>query len=295
MGLSIGTTYEGKNFSYLQKVLPFIQHIEISPDAIAWRNNGVTTIIPQALDELKWLQTNSGADLLVHGISLSIGSYDGYSAAYIGLLDELFGNLCIKWHSEHLAYTTVDGQELGTMLTLPRTDEVVDMICRRVDAIQQRYRAPFLLENVTNILPAPQAQYSEAGFLNRIAGLTGCGLVLDMYNLECDAHNFGLDVTAFLAELDLNNVYEMHLASGQTDPGLDFMMDIHAGLTAGNTIALAEKVIKQRPAKLQAVTFEILEEFIEKVSVTKIIEELKKLDNVLNAAYETANAAIELA
>ncbi len=32
MNYSIGTTYEGKNFTYLKEITPFVRHIEVSPD-----------------------------------------------------------------------------------------------------------------------------------------------------------------------------------------------------------------------------------------------------------------------
>lgn len=106
------------------------------------------------------------------------------------------------------------------MLALPRTDEVIDMICKRIEIIQKRYQTPFLLENVISMLPPSECNYSEAGFLNKITGLTGCGLVLDVYNLECDQYNFKLDIDAFLEELNLNSVCEIHLAGGNTDRSL---------------------------------------------------------------------------
>src|SRR5256885_6489417 len=99
------------------------------------------------MQQLKWA-TDNNITLLIHGVGLSIGSYDGYASEYIDLLDQLFSELKIKWHSEHLAYTKVNGENVGTMLTLPKTDEAVDMICRRVDSIQNKYKVPFLLENV---------------------------------------------------------------------------------------------------------------------------------------------------
>src|SRR5690348_9510461 len=134
MRYSIGTTYEGKNFNYLQAVMPYVNHIEVSPDSIAYKRNGSVDIHPEALQQLKWIVNETNINILIHGVGLSIGSYDGCSREYLKLLDQLFNNLKnICWHSEHLAYTMVNGENLGTMLSLPKTDEVIDMICKRVD------------------------------------------------------------------------------------------------------------------------------------------------------------------
>jgi uncharacterized protein (UPF0276 family) len=283
MNYSIGTTYEGKNFKYLTEIIPFVNHIEVSPDSIAHKKNGIVSIDETALKQLKWIDNTTDISILLHGVGLSIGSYDCYSKDYIKLLDELFGKLNhIPWHSEHLAYTMVNGENLGTMLTLPKTDEVLDMICTRVDAIQKKYKRLFLLENVISMLPSPACKYSDAAFLNKITSQTGCGLILDVYNLQCDASNFSLDVNSFLEELNLNVVYEMHLAGGATDAELNFKMDIHSQLLAGSTIELAQTIIDKNPINLKAITFEMLEEFIAHHGSVAIINELDKLSEIFN-------------
>src|SRR6266702_2963915 len=100
------------------------------------------------------------------------------------------------------------------MLALPRTEYALDMVCERVCAIQDRYGMPFLLENIVHVLPDFPGEYSNAAFLNELTARTGCGLLVDVYNLQCDAHNHGLDVSAFLAELDFTKVREIHVACG---------------------------------------------------------------------------------
>ena len=132
------------------------------------------------------------------------------------------------------------------------------------------------------MLPSPACKYSDAAFLNKITSLTGCGLILDVYNLECDAANFNLNITAFLEELNLNTVYEMHLAGGATDTELNFKMDIHSQLLTDSTIELAQRIIDKDPLNLHAITFEILEEFIGYHGSAAIINELNKLSEIFN-------------
>lgn len=290
MVYSIGTTYEGKNLDYLTQILPVVDHIEVSPDSIVRKKNGKIVLDPEAIRHLEWMSSTSNTQLLIHGVGLSIGSYDGYSSQYIELLDELFDRFDIRWHSEHLGYTMVNGENLGTMLTLPRTDEVVDMLCFRIRAIQDRFKVPFLMENVISMLPQGDWQYSDAAFLNKITRSTGCGLVLDVYNLECDRANFNLDIDCFLDELDLNSVREMHLAGGPFDPEFNFKMDIHMGCIAGSTINLAQSVIDRGAKNLTAITFEILEEFVEQVGSENIISEIKHLNQIFNSDEPKINS-----
>lgn len=290
MKYAIGTTYEGKNLDYLNQIIPFVQYIEVSPDSIAQKKAGKIIIEKDALNQLHWLQKNTDVEILIHGVGLSIGSYDGWSQPYIGLLDELFRELKIKWHSEHLAYTMVNGENIGGMLTLPRTDETIEMVCKRIDKIQRRFKVPFLMENVISMLPESSTQYSEAAFLNKITNLTGCGLILDVYNLECDQVNFDLDVNNFLEELNLDYIKELHLAGGLYDTEFNFQMDIHAGTIAGSTIELTSKILEKNPKNLEAITFEILEEFIPQIGTTQIINEIRKLNALFNK-HELTTAA----
>jgi len=284
---SIGINYEGSTAGFLSAVLPFIGHLEIAPDSLSHSVGDGLRIDEAKLQELRRLPEE--LTILVHGVGLSIGSADGWSSPYLGLLDELFRELKISWHSEHLAFTQVAGEQLGTMLTLPRTTEVLEMICDRVMILQDRYKVPFLLENVIDMLPSYDPQFSEAEFLNRITEKTGCGLIIDVYNMECDEHNFGFDPTKFLDELHLDRIYELHLAGGITTDG--FQMDIHAGLVKPSTIALALNVTGRRCANLRAITFEILDEFIREVGVEKIVQQLQALDHLFNPQHELTIAS----
>jgi uncharacterized protein len=168
----------------------------------------------------------------------------------------------------------VAGENVGTMFPLPRTEESLDLICERVELIQRRYRVPFLLEHVIQLLPDAPAQFTPAGFLNAITSRTGCGLLLDAYNLECDSLNQGLDTKAFLDELDLGPVRELHLAGGVEHNG--FHLDIHSSTTRDATLSLALDIIQRAPA-LRMVTFEFLKEAVLLLGHDSICAELKRI------------------
>ena len=216
----------------------------------------------------------SGVNFVAHGVGLSIGSFDHWDEGYLRLLDELFARFHLEWHSEHLAYTVVAGENVGTMFALPRTDEALDLVCERVRLLQERYRVPFLLEHVIHLLPDSPAQYSPAGFLNAITSRTGCGLLLDAYNLECDAMNQGLDIVAFLDELNLEPVRELHLAGGVQHKG--FHLDIHSGVTSELSLEVGLEIIR-RAHGLRTVTFEFLKEAVPLLGHDAICAELARI------------------
>src|SRR5262249_47395671 len=154
------------------------------------------------------------------------------------------------------------------------TQEALDMLSERISFLQARYQAPFLLEKVVRFLPEYPGHYSEAEFLNALTRNTGCGLLLDVYNLECDQKNFGFDIAQFLRELDLRNVVEMHLAGGVEYSG--FQVDVHSQLTEDSTLAIARDVLSRAPC-VRAVTFEYLKEAIPRLGHDAICGELQRL------------------
>jgi uncharacterized protein (UPF0276 family) len=269
---ALAVTYEGDDAALLERIAPLVDIIEISPDAIARSHDQHASLRREVLDEYASLPPRM--QFIAHGVGLSIGSFDHWQEGYLRLLDELFERFELQWHSEHLACTVVAGENTGTMLPMPRTQEAVDLICERVYRIQERYAVPFLLEHVIHLLPEARAEFTPAGFLNAITSRTGCGLVLDAYNLECDAFNQGLNIRAFLDELDLGAVREIHLAGGVQRHG--FQLDVHSDTTRGATLALALEVLRRAP-DVRAITFEFLKEAVPLLGHDRICGELGRI------------------
>jgi uncharacterized protein (UPF0276 family) len=269
---ALATTYEGDDPGLLERIVRIVDAIEIAPDTIAASSAGKVHLRRSVLDE--YAAVAGRVDLIAHGVGLSIGSFDHWNEPYIRLLDQLFARFDLAWHSEHLACTTVAGENVGTMFALPRNEEALDLVCERVQRLQECYRVPFLLEHIIHLLPEAPAEYSPAAFLNAIVSRTGCGLILDAYNLECDAHNQGLDIPAFLDELDLTAVRELHLAGGVEHEG--FLLDIHSGLVRESTLKLGLEIVRRAP-RLSVVTYEFLKEAVPLIGHDAICDELARI------------------
>jgi uncharacterized protein (UPF0276 family) len=281
--IRVGVNYEGRDPRFVETVLPFAEVVEVTPDAVATLRNGVPIVLDEVLRELRAIRKHAAVTL--HGIGLSIASADSMNDGYFALTDALIDALDVAWHSEHLGYTTVDGEFLGTMLVPPRTNEALDLICNRVGAIQRRYAKPFLLENVVNLFPDPGGEFTPAGFLNEIVRRTGCGLIFDAYNLECDVHNGLSDPDAFLDELNLEAVREIHVACGTNDRGLQ--VDVHSRVTRDQTLELLQRVLPRTP-NVEAVIFEILGPMVPFVGYEAIANELRRVRACIAAACDTA-------
>jgi uncharacterized protein (UPF0276 family) len=271
--VALGVTYEGRDPALLEKMLPHIDYIEVTPETIAEVKGDKIILSPEVMSELK--NISKAVKFIVHGVSLSIGSHEGWSPNYLHLLDHFLEQVDVAWHSEHLGYTKVDGQHLGIMLAMPKTEQALDLVCERVRTIQERYKFPFLLENIVHVIPDFPGAYSEAGFLNALTERTGCGLILDVYNLECDAHNHGLNVSEFLDELDATNVRELHVACGVEHNG--FLLDVHSQLTRKSTVGLAQYAIKAVATNAEVVVYEFMPEAVPGLGHAAIAEELRRL------------------
>jgi uncharacterized protein len=274
---AIGVTYEGGNPALLDRLVEVADYLEVAPDLIATGAGDGPGIRREILDE--WRAAAEKVEIVAHGVGLSIGSASGWNEAYLRLLDELVDAVPLRWHSEHLGYTTVDGEPLGTMLSLPRTEEALELVCERVIRLQERYPAPFLLENIARMLPDPDGDYDEAGFVNELCKRTGCGLVLDVYNLQCDAHNHGFDIDRFLDALDLGAVRELHVAGGTEIEGMK--LDVHSRKAQPATLALAARAAAAAPAVWGA-TYEVLPEAVPVLGHEVIVNEVTRLRAALS-------------
>jgi uncharacterized protein (UPF0276 family) len=271
--VALGVSYEGRDPALLEQMLPYLDYIEVTPETIAEIRGDEVVLSTEVLTELK--NIDKQVKIIVHGVSLSIGSHDGWAPTYLRLMDDLLAQVDVAWHSEHLGYTKVDQEHLGIMLAMPKTGEALDLVCERVAAMQSRYGLPFLLENIVHVIPDFPGDYSDAAFLNAITSRTGCGLILDVYNLQCDAHNHGFDIPAFLAELDGGAVRELHVACGVEHNG--FMLDVHSRLTRPSTVDLAKHAIAGVASGAEVVVYEFMPEAVPGLGHAAIARELAQL------------------
>ncbi|MFA0964653.1 DUF692 family multinuclear iron-containing protein [Roseivirga sp. BDSF3-8] len=272
--VSLAVTYDQYDPPILETILRHADVVEIAPDSISRRINGRAQIDPRFIKQLQNLP--SGKQIVVHGVGLSIGSVSGMNEDYLELLDILYGELPLAWHSEHLAFTTVNGENLMTMVAMPRTDESLDILSEHVHQLKERYAIPFLLENVAHVLPAFEPHYTEAAFLNKLCDQSGCGLVLDTFNLECDIDNYELNAESFLHELKMENVKEIHIANGPVKEG--FKLDVHQFPTSERTRNFTTEVLKTPGCNPEAITFEILPELLPALGQEGLDKELKLLN-----------------
>jgi len=284
---SLAVTYQGGDAALRDRLLPLVDTIEFTPDTLALVQGGRVVPDRERLAELAALARTHR--VVAHGVGLSPASHEGCDAGYLELIDRIFAQVPVAWHSEHLGYTQVDGCFLGTMLAPTRQRAVADQLADRLAAVRRRQGLPFLIEHVAQILPDPGGELSPAVFLSHIAAASGSGILLDCYNLECDAANHGLDLARFFAELDWSRVRELHLAGGNVVAGMQ--LDVHCQVTRPSTRQLAEIALARAP-QLDLVVFEVLQEAVPLLGHDAIVAEVADLAGWLDHAFAGDAAAV---
>lgn len=150
--------------------------------------------------------------LVLHGVSLSIGSTEPLDREYLGALRQLAQRVEPAWVSDHLCWTGVAGKNLHDLLPLPYTEDAVDHVASRVREVQDFLGRRILLENVSSYVNFRQSEMAEHEFLAEIAARADCLILLDVNNIYVSAFNHGFDAYEFINGIPVGRVKQFHLA-----------------------------------------------------------------------------------
>jgi uncharacterized protein len=153
--------------------------------------------------------------LVMHGVSLSIGSVAPLDEDYLGRVRALADRCAPAWISDHLCWTGTDGRNLHDLLPLPYTEEALAHVAPRIEHVQERLGRPLVLENVSSYVSYTSSAMSEWEFLTALVRRTGCRLLLDVNNVYVSSRNHGFAATEFLDGVPLEAVQQFHLAGHQ--------------------------------------------------------------------------------
>jgi len=168
--------------------------------------------------------------LSLHGVGLSIGAEGPLDEAHLDRLAALIKRYQPASFSEHLAWSSHGGVFLNDLLPVPYDRATLDRVCEHVDRVQERLERQMLLENPSTYLEFEASTMDEAAFLTEVIHRTGCGLLLDVNNVHVSCVNHGRDALAYIDNLPLATVGEIHLAGFATDrdaAGAPLLIDSH--------------------------------------------------------------------
>ncbi|MGV9663332.1 DUF692 domain-containing protein [Nocardia niigatensis] len=189
-----------------------------------------------------------GIPAVPHGISLSLGGAEAVDDRRVSHLADCARTLGSPLVSEHIAFVRAGGLEAGHLLPVPRTREALDALERNIFRASRQLDVPLAVENIAALFEWPDAEYTEAEFLQELVERTGVYLLLDIANVYANARNTSRDPLAELLRLPAERVAYCHIAGGHESGGR--YIDTHVHPVPAEVLALVAEFSADRPLPL---------------------------------------------
>jgi uncharacterized protein len=150
--------------------------------------------------------------IVMHGVSLSVGSTDPIDMNYVCRLGRLADKVGAAWISDHVCWTGVAGINTHDLLPVPLTEQMLRHMSDRVRRICDALGRPIFLENPTTYVGYSASSMPEVEFITRLCENAGCGMLLDINNVFVNAHNQGTSAEEYIDAVDPSYVAQIHVA-----------------------------------------------------------------------------------
>ena len=181
--------------------------------------------------------------IVMHGVSLSIGSNDPLDMDYLRKLKVLINEVQPEWVSDHLCWTGAQQTNTHDLLPLPYNEEAINHLVERIQRVQDFLGRQILMENVSSYLTYHNSEITEWEFYNEVINRADCLALLDINNIYVSARNHNFSSQDYLAGMNKNRIRQFHLA-GHTDYG-DYVIDTHDHDVADPVWQLYQDALKQ--------------------------------------------------
>ncbi|WP_459963052.1 MbnB/TglH/ChrH family RiPP precursor modification enzyme [Nocardia sp. IFM 10818] len=190
----------------------------VAPQRKRWRIGAGAADGVTMPDELAALIAQ-GIPAVPHGISLSLGGADPVDGGRVAHLADCARALGSPLVSEHIAFVRAGGVEAGHLLPVPRTREALDALVRNISRTQRALEVPLAVENIAALFEWPDAEFTEAEFLQELVERTGVHLLIDIANVYANARNRSRDPLTELLRLPAERIAYCHVAGGWESGG----------------------------------------------------------------------------
>ena len=181
--------------------------------------------------------------VVLHGVSLSIGSTNPLNERYLTELRSLADRIEPALVSDHLCWGSHGGRYAHDLWPLPYTEEALAHVVLRVQRVQERLGRQIALENVSSYVAYRDSTMTEWEFLAQVAERGDCGILLDVNNVFVSARNHRFDPADYLNGIPRDRVVQFHLA-GHSDKGT-YLFDSHDGQVAGAVWYLYRQAVQR--------------------------------------------------
>lgn len=216
--LGFGVGLRSAHFDYILNNQPAVDWFEIISenfiDSQGW---------PRYV--LQWIAERY--PVVMHGVSLSIGSSDPLDFAYLGKLKRLDAQIGAKWISDHLCWTGVLGRNTHDLLPVSLNEATLQHVIERIRIVQDFLERPLVLENPSTYVQFTSDTLQEWEFLTAMTNESGCGLLIDVNNVYVSSFNHNYDPVTYIQAVPAERIVQFHLA-GHTNCGTH-IIDTHDG------------------------------------------------------------------
>lgn len=220
--LGIGLGLRAQHYSHIAQSSPEVRWFEaLSENYMGLSRSGEGRPI-KILEQIR-----KDYEIVLHGVSLNIGSMDDVDVDYLRRLNALIARIEPRWVSDHFCWTGVQGENLHDLLPLPFTKESVDHLVPRIQKVQDILGRRILLENASSYITFNHSEMTEWEFVREVCERADCGLLLDVNNVFVNSVNHGFDPEAYLKSLPVERIGQIHLA-GHSREG-EILVDTHDG------------------------------------------------------------------
>lgn len=168
--------------------------------------------------------------LSLHGVGLSIGGEGPLSGDHLDRLRALVRRYEPASFSEHLAWSSHETAYYNDLLPVAYDEASLARVCDHIDRVQAHLGCRMLLENPSTYVAFQSSTMDEIDFLKAIVRRTGCGLLLDVNNVQVTCVNHARDPLAYLDAFPVEAVGEIHLGGHAEDAdehGRRLLIDAH--------------------------------------------------------------------
>ncbi len=181
--------------------------------------------------------------VVMHGVSMSIGSTDPIDVNYLTQVKQLAERTKAHWISDHLCFTGLDGVNAHDLLPLPYTDETIKFVANKIKQTQDFLGSRILIENVSSYITYKQSGMTEWEFVTAIAEESDSLMLLDINNIFVSAFNHNFDPIEYLDGVPAERVQQHHLA-GHTQFE-DYIIDTHDNIVVEGVWDLYKEAVKR--------------------------------------------------
>jgi len=180
-------------------------------------------------------------EIILHGVSMSLGGPDPFDPAYFRSLRELRSRIEAAFVGDHLSFGTFDGHFGHDLWPLPRTEEAVRHLAARIRQAQDMLEEQLVIENVSAYVDYAQSRLGEAEFMTLVLQEADAAMLLDVNNVFVSAHNLGFDAWSYIDAIPAERVRYFHLA-GHSEMG-PLLLDDHGSAVGDATWELYEYAV----------------------------------------------------